>query len=68
MTDSIPIADANRCDKVVVRSVAPLFAQGIRCINEEASISGLFHEHWDAEGKKEDAGQKSKPGRARIKS
>jgi ribose-phosphate pyrophosphokinase len=51
VTDSIPISPDRHIPKVKALSVAPLFADAIRCIHEETSISTLFHEQWDEEVK-----------------
>ena len=67
VTDTIPIPADRKLPKVKVLSVAPLFAEAIRCIHEEASISGLFHEQWEEETKRELPGKKS-PGRSKVKS
>ena len=67
VTDTIPIPADRKIPKVKVLSVAPLFAEAIRCIHEEASISGLFHEQWEEETKKELPGKKL-PGRSKVKS
>jgi len=56
VTDSIPIPRSRKLDKIKVLSVAPMFAEAIRRIHQEESISGLFHEHWDEGGKKDDHG------------
>jgi len=53
VTDSIPIPQERKLSKIKVLSTAPVFAEAIRCIHEEASISVLFHEQWDEETKKE---------------
>jgi ribose-phosphate pyrophosphokinase len=43
VTDTIPLSEAARqCPKIVPRPVAPLFAQAIRRIHQEDSISSLF--------------------------
>ena len=43
VTDSIPLtAEADLCPKIEVVSVAELFAEAIKNINQETSISGLF--------------------------
>ncbi len=73
VTDSIPIPKERKLDKIKVLSVAPLFAEAIRQIHREESISGLFHEHWDESLKKEDnrgaqraaAGGHKQPARSR---
>jgi len=53
VADTIPIPPERRIPKIKVLSVAPLFAEAIRCIHEETSISVLFHEQWEEETKKE---------------
>lgn len=47
VTDTIPIPDEKRLSKIKVLTVAPLFAEAIRRIHEEASISHLFDEQWE---------------------
>jgi ribose-phosphate pyrophosphokinase len=43
VTDSIPLSEeAKKCSKITTLSVAPLFAEAIRSIHEETSISSLF--------------------------
>ncbi len=43
ITNSIPLRpDAQACDRIKVRSVAPLLAQAIQSIHEETSVSSLF--------------------------
>ncbi len=43
VTNSIPLNDgANNCDRIKVRSVAPLLAQAIQSIHEDGSVSTLF--------------------------
>jgi ribose-phosphate pyrophosphokinase len=42
VTDSIPIPDEKRCDKITVLSVAELFARAIERIHDGRSISALF--------------------------
>ena len=58
VTDSIPIPADRRLPKVKVLSVTSVFAEAIRCIHEETSISVLFHEQWDAETKRESPGKR----------
>ena len=53
VTDSIPIPADRKLPKVKVLSVTSVFAEAIRCIHEETSISVLFHEQWDEETKRE---------------
>ncbi len=52
VTDTIPVARERRFKKLKVLSVAPLFAEAIRSIHEEQSVSHLFHEQWEEESKK----------------
>jgi len=42
VSDTIAVPRSFRCDKVTVLSVAPLFAEAIRRIHDEDSISSLF--------------------------
>jgi ribose-phosphate pyrophosphokinase len=43
VTNTIPLTEKGRaCDKVTVLSVAPLFGEAIKRINEELSVSSLF--------------------------
>jgi len=42
VTDSIPIGEEKRSDKIRVLSVAPLFARAIACIHDGRSVSALF--------------------------
>lgn len=42
LTDTIPIPDAKRDGKIVVLSVAPLFAEAIRRIHDGESVGGLL--------------------------
>ncbi len=53
VTDTIPIPPERLLPKIKVLSVTPVFAEAIRCIHEEASISVLFHEQWDEETKRD---------------
>ncbi len=43
ITDTIPLAADKQQPKIKVCSVAPLFADAIRAIHDETSISALFH-------------------------
>ncbi|MBI3332641.1 MAG: ribose-phosphate pyrophosphokinase [Candidatus Omnitrophica bacterium] len=54
VTDTIPIPADRMLPKIKVLSVAPLFAEAIRRIHQEESLTILFHDHWD-EGAKETA-------------
>ncbi|MEQ1500633.1 MAG: ribose-phosphate pyrophosphokinase [Myxococcota bacterium] len=49
VTDSIPLSEAagKRCDKIEVLTVAPTFAEAIRAIHFNDSISRLFLPHED---------------------
>ncbi|MEM7782859.1 MAG: ribose-phosphate pyrophosphokinase [Planctomycetota bacterium] len=44
-TDSIPMAEQDRLPNMVVRSVAPLFAEAIKRIHQHKSISEIFGTH-----------------------
>ena len=52
VTNTIPIPRERMLPKIKVLSVAPLFAEAIRCIHEETSISVLFHDQWEEESQK----------------
>ncbi|MBI3318090.1 MAG: ribose-phosphate pyrophosphokinase [Candidatus Omnitrophica bacterium] len=54
VTDTIPIHEERRLPKIKVLSVAPLFAEAVRRIHQEESLSILFHEHWEESGKLEE--------------
>jgi len=43
VTDTIPLASDNKGSQIAVCSVANLFAQAIRAIHDETSISALFN-------------------------
>ncbi len=47
VTDTIPIPAGRGMPKVKVLSVAGLFAEAIRRIHQEESLSVLFHDHWE---------------------
>ena len=42
VTDTIPLQDEKRIEKIEVCSVAGLFADAIKAIHDGSSISGLF--------------------------
>lgn len=42
VTDTIPVPQSKRIDKLTVLSVAPLFAQAIKAIHDGDSVSSLF--------------------------
>jgi ribose-phosphate pyrophosphokinase len=42
VTDTIPLTERKKSDKIRVKSVAPIFAQAIRAIHDGSSISRLF--------------------------
>jgi ribose-phosphate pyrophosphokinase len=65
VTDTIPILPEKRLPKVKVLSVARLFAQAIRCIHEETSISVLFHEQWEEESDRKER-RMAQPSRPRA--
>lgn len=46
ITDTIPLPDEKRNDKIVVVSVAGLLADAIKRIHYEESVSQLFSSHW----------------------
>jgi len=46
VTDTIPLAPERRVDKIKVLSVAPLLAEAIRRVHEDASVSALFDRQW----------------------
>ena len=54
VTDTIPIPADRMLPKITVLSVAPLFAEAIRRIHEEESLTILFQEHWEEGAKKEE--------------
>ena len=41
-TDTIPIPEAKRSEKIIQLSIAPLFAEAIRRVHEELPISDMF--------------------------
>jgi ribose-phosphate pyrophosphokinase len=46
ITDTIPLAPERHIDKIKVLSVAPLLAEAIRRVHEDASVSSLFDRQW----------------------
>lgn len=42
LTDTIPLAEGKKIDKITVKSIAPLFAEALRRIHSEHSVSILF--------------------------
>jgi len=46
VTDTIPLAPERRIEKITVLSVAPLLAEAIRRVHEDASVSSLFDRLW----------------------
>ena len=42
LTDTIPLKEAKRIEKIKVLSIAPLFAEALRRIHSEHSVSILF--------------------------
>jgi ribose-phosphate pyrophosphokinase len=43
VTDTLPLADAQRSARIEVLTVAPLLADAIMRIHKDLSISALFH-------------------------
>jgi len=46
VTDTIPLTSERRIEKITVLSVAPLLAEAIRRVHEDASVSSLFDRQW----------------------
>jgi ribose-phosphate pyrophosphokinase len=42
VTNTLPIDDGRRCDKLTVVSIAPLLAHAIREVFEDGSVTSLF--------------------------
>jgi ribose-phosphate pyrophosphokinase len=42
MTDSVPLRDAHKTNKITVLSIAPIIAEAIRRIHNDESVSALF--------------------------
>ena len=45
VTNTLPVADENRFDKLTVLSIAPMIARAIREVFEDGSVTGLFDGH-----------------------
>ena len=45
VTDTLPISDEKRIDKLTVLSIAPLLARGIREVFDDGSVTSLFDGH-----------------------
>ncbi len=45
VTNTLPISDANRFDKLTVLSIAPLVARAVREVFEDGSVTSLFDGH-----------------------
>ena len=50
VTDTIPVPSERMLPKIKVLTVAPLFAEAIRRIHQEESLTILFTEHWEEGG------------------
>ncbi len=46
VTDTIPLPEAKRSPRIRVLSVAPIFAEAIRRVHKNRSVSTLFDEYW----------------------
>ena len=42
VTNTVPIPEENKTDKIKVVSIAPLFAEAIKRLNESKSLGDLF--------------------------
>jgi ribose-phosphate pyrophosphokinase len=42
VTNTLPIDDDKRFDKLTILSVAPMIAQAIQAVFDDSSVSGLF--------------------------
>ncbi|HEX2949289.1 MAG TPA: ribose-phosphate pyrophosphokinase [Armatimonadota bacterium] len=49
ITDTIPLAPEKQISKIEVLSVAPMLAEGIRCVHADQSLSTIFDRFWVAE-------------------
>ena len=67
VTDTIPIPKEHLLPKIKVLSVAPLFAEAIRCIHDETSISVLFHEQWEEESSKREPAERKPVHKSKVK-
>jgi ribose-phosphate pyrophosphokinase len=45
VTDSLPLTDDQKFDKLTVISIAPLLARAIREVFEDGSVTSLFDGH-----------------------
>ena len=45
VTDTLPIAEDQRFDKLTVLSIAPLIARAIREVFDDGSVTSLFDGH-----------------------
>ena len=45
VTDTLPINEEQRFDKLTVLSIAPLIARGIREVFDDGSVTSLFDGH-----------------------
>ena len=46
ITDTIPLSENKKIDKIIVLSIAPLFAEAIKRINEAKPLGELFKMEW----------------------
>ena len=51
ITDTIPLTDERKSDKIEVLSVAPMIADGIMRIHNDNSLSTIFNELWNEKNK-----------------
>ena len=67
VTNTIPIPQERMLPKIKVLSVAPLFAEAIRCIHDETSISVLFHEQWEEETSKKEPAERQPVQKPKVR-